>query len=57
MSGRRPPHLTPPAHLSQSPPLPAPGAEPEFPPEHGGPRGEEPTRFGDWEQKGICRDF
>jgi len=25
--------------------------------EHGGPRGEEPTRFGDWERKGIAYDF
>lgn len=26
-------------------------------PEDGGPRGEEPTRFGDWERKGIAYDF
>nr|WP_282438926.1 DUF1674 domain-containing protein [Brevundimonas sp. EYE_349] len=26
-------------------------------PEHGGPRGPEPTRFGDWEKKGIAVDF
>jgi hypothetical protein len=25
--------------------------------EYGGPRGKEPTRFGDWEQKGRCSDF
>ena len=25
--------------------------------EYGGPRGPEPTRFGDWEQKGRCSDF
>jgi len=25
--------------------------------EYGGPRGEEPTRFGDWERKGIAYDF
>ena len=25
--------------------------------EHGGPRGLEPTRFGDWEKKGIAIDF
>lgn len=25
--------------------------------ERGGPRGEEPTRFGDWERKGIAYDF
>ncbi len=26
-------------------------------PEAGGPKGPEPTRFGDWEQKGRCSDF
>lgn len=26
-------------------------------PEHGGPKGKEPTRFGDWERKGIAYDF
>lgn len=25
--------------------------------EKGGPKGEEPTRFGDWERKGIAYDF
>lgn len=25
--------------------------------EHGGPRGLEPTRFGDWEKKGLAIDF
>ena len=25
--------------------------------EIGGPSGPEPTRFGDWERKGICVDF
>ena len=25
--------------------------------EIGGPPGPEPTRFGDWEQKGRCTDF
>eukprot|EP00729_Bicosta_minor_P025051 gene25052-16335_t len=25
--------------------------------ELGGPRGPEPTRYGDWEQKGRCSDF
>lgn len=28
-----------------------------LPPEIGGPAGPEPTRFGDWEQKGRCTDF
>jgi hypothetical protein len=29
----------------------------ERPPEDGGPKGPEPTRFGDWERKGIAVDF
>ena len=29
----------------------------ELPPERNGPRGPEPTRFGDWERKGIVSDF
>lgn len=28
-----------------------------LPPEQGGPKGPEPTRFGDWEKKGITSDF
>jgi len=28
-----------------------------LPPEHQGPNGPEPTRFGDWERKGIAVDF
>lgn len=52
----RPPHVKPPAHLSPSPPLPEP--EPaEDTQEHGGPKGKEPTRYGDWENNGICWDF
>ncbi|HEY8003210.1 MAG TPA: DUF1674 domain-containing protein [Phenylobacterium sp.] len=27
------------------------------PPEQGGPKGLEPTRFGDWERKGLAVDF
>jgi hypothetical protein len=29
----------------------------QLPPELGGPKGPEPTRFGDWERKGIAVDF
>jgi len=34
-------------------------AEPpsDLPPEDGGPRGPEPTRYGDWEKKGLAVDF
>jgi hypothetical protein len=28
-----------------------------LPPEKGGPKGPEPTRYGDWEKKGITSDF
>jgi hypothetical protein len=40
----------------QQPPAPAksPSAKPK---EIGGPKGPEPTRFGDWEQKGRATDF
>lgn len=54
--GQRPPHLKPPKHWTKSDPAPAPepAAEGE---ESGGPKGKEPTRYGDWENKGICWDF
>jgi len=32
-------------------------AEAERSAEQGGPKGPEPTRFGDWERKGIAVDF
>lgn len=32
-------------------------SESEKPTEKGGPKGLEPTRYGDWERKGICYDF
>lgn len=28
-----------------------------LPPEQGGSKGPEPTRFGDWEKKGLTSDF
>ncbi len=37
------------------PAVPAPA--PPLPKEYGGPAGPEPTRYGDWEQKGRCTDF
>ena len=56
MAGKRPPHVKAPEHLSKSPPLPEPRAPIESA-EVGGPKGKEPTRYGDWEAKGICWDF
>lgn len=32
-------------------------AKPDAPIEKGGPKGPEPTRFGDWESNGRCTDF
>ncbi len=32
-------------------------AKKELPPELGGPKGPEPTRYGDWEVRGIVSDF
>ena len=29
----------------------------DLPPERDGPKGEEPTRYGDWERGGIAYDF
>jgi hypothetical protein len=34
-----------------------PPAEKTPPREIGGPKGPEPTRYGDWEQNGRCTDF
>jgi hypothetical protein len=48
--------VKPPAHLSKSPPVPEPAA-PRGDPEHGGRDGLDPTRYGDWELKGIAVDF
>lgn len=45
----------PPPHTRPANGAPVPGAG--WPEETGGPRGLEPTRYGDWEQNGICRDF
>ena len=54
---KRPKHVKAPAHLSPSPPVP----EPEPLKSQEPPAGEEerldPTRYGDWEKKGIAVDF
>jgi hypothetical protein len=39
-----------------APPQPA-AQPPGNPTEHGGPKGPEPTRYGDWERNGRCSDF
>ena len=53
---QRPAHVKPPAHLSKNPPVPEP-KEIEATPESGGRDGLDPTRYGDWENKGIAVDF
>jgi len=55
---KRPKHLKPPAYLSKSPPVPEPKEVADSEP----PAGENqnrpnPTRYGDWEKKGIAVDF
>ena len=49
--------VPPPLTEKKDPPgdVPPPAAAP--PEEIGGPKGPEPTRFGDWERKGRCIDF
>ena len=53
---KRPKHPKAPAYLSPSPPAPKPA-----PVQTGLPHGEEdrldPTRYGDWEKKGVAIDF
>jgi len=34
-----------------------PGEPEQQPVEYGGPKGKEPTRYGDWEKNGRCIDF
>ena len=45
-----------PAERPADPPV-DPPAEPKRPREVGGPKGPEPTRYGDWEIGGRCTDF
>ena len=51
--GQRPAHVKPPAHLSPNPPVP----KPEAAPESTDPLDRNPTRYGDWELKGVAVDF
>ena len=54
---KRPKHLDPPAHLSPSPPVPEPEPARAAPPPEGEEEKLDPTRYGDWEKKGIAVDF
>jgi hypothetical protein len=52
---REPP--APPAQPGDQAPGIQPGNPARKPTEHGGPKGPEPTRYGDWERNGRCSDF
>jgi hypothetical protein len=54
---KRPKHLDAPDYLSPSPPVPAPDLAAEPGPPAGEERRLDPTRYGDWEKKGIAVDF
>ena len=53
LPGKQPDPAT--ADRPQTPPVERP-VQPSVP-EIGGPKGPEPTRFGDWEKAGRCTDF
>jgi hypothetical protein len=54
---KRPKHIKAPAYLSPSPPVPQPEPIESAPPPAGEEERPDPTRFGDWEKKGIAVDF
>ena len=54
---KRPKSLDAPAYLSPSPPVPEPEAAEPAPPPEGEEKRLDPTRYGDWEKKGIAVDF
>jgi hypothetical protein len=47
----------PPQPPSPIPDQSQPAEQPKKPLEFGGPKGPEPTRYGDWEKAGRCIDF
>ena len=53
----RPKHVNAPAHLSPSPPVPEPRPPAPVEPPAGEEEKLDPTRYGDWEKKGIAVDF
>ncbi len=54
---KRPKHLDAPAYLSPSPPLPDAQPVKASTPPTGEEKRLDPTRYGDWEKKGIAIDF
>ena len=54
---KRPDNFKAPAHLSPSPPVPEPEPTDSGAPPVGEEQKLDPTRYGDWEKKGIAIDF
>jgi hypothetical protein len=54
---KRPSHLDPPDYLSKSDPVPEPEPIESAEPPQGESEHLDPTRYGDWEKKGIAVDF
>ena len=54
---KRPKHLRPPDYLSKSPPVPEPEPVTRAEPPEGEEEKPDPTRYGDWENKGLAIDF
>ncbi|HEU0045544.1 DUF1674 domain-containing protein [Sphingomonas sp.] len=52
--GKRPDHVKPPEYLTPTKPVPLPEARER---KADDPLGRNPTRYGDWELKGIAVDF
>jgi hypothetical protein len=54
---KRPKRSDPPAYLTPSPPVPKPHSIDSSPPPSGEEEKLDPTRYGDWEKKGVAIDF
>lgn len=54
---KRPRRLDAPRNLSKSPPVPKPQEVKDLAPPEGEEGKPDPTRYGDWERKGIAVDF
>jgi hypothetical protein len=54
---KRPKHLDAPDYLSPSPPIPKPAPNDAPIPPDGEEKRLDPTRYGDWEKKGVAIDF
>lgn len=57
MAQDKAPPKSPQASKPETKPAAQPPVQPPRPKELGGPKGPEPTRYGDWERNGRCIDF